>query len=464
MFLESMTNEDLTRIFKNEKDFLVKNLLRFAQDIKKASKTRRPFPLYFYRYCKSPTKNEYLLLGATSDGKDFMHQVLASMTSLSGKKLFSTIDTEEGQTKDRFTAHFINRYAERHLKKNVATELALAMFFHRNVGPVLIYSKETKPGQLDTVFAINDGVSLAKTNLETGVAIYNTFISDDLLGTPQRIAKQKMLEVIPDEHYESIDIYQNVKAGELYKEAQSIYESFFNDDATDYLVMKKQNDEDELKLNFKLKTSEEKLNKNNYQEKEVIPQEVYISVNEHMAYHGTMSNSSGYRPTGIGTLRMRENCKYTGELKNGLPHGKGTMTTPDSTYTGMFKDGKVYGLGVMKTNFGTIEGFFNDGDINGQGKYVSKDGAIYEGEFKNGEMHGRGQFKFIDGSSYDGIFKNGHFVRGKITNPDGTFVIGRLNKHGNLEGTCKKSTPNGEIRYVKYKDGEIILVGGIAEE
>jgi hypothetical protein len=41
---------------------------------------------------------------------------------------------------------------------------------------------------------------------------------------------------------------------------------------------------------------------------------------------------------------MTDGRKYTGELENGLPHGRGMMTFPDSRkYVGEFKAGKFIG-------------------------------------------------------------------------------------------------------------------------
>ena len=45
--------------------------------------------------------------------------------------------------------------------------------------------------------------------------------------------------------------------------------------------------------------------------------------------------------------------RYTGEIKNGLPHGQGTFTLPDGRkYVGQFKDGRINGQGTF-TYFNT---------------------------------------------------------------------------------------------------------------
>ena len=60
----------------------------------------------------------------------------------------------------------------------------------------------------------------------------------------------------------------------------------------------------------------------------------------------------------------KNDAKYVGETKNGVPNGKGTLTFPlGSKYVGQFADGKQ----------------------NGHGIYTSLDGRKFEGEWKNGK-------------------------------------------------------------------------------
>ena len=56
---------------------------------------------------------------------------------------------------------------------------------------------------------------------------------------------------------------------------------------------------------------------------------------------------------------------YVGELRNGVPHGEGTLTFPDGgKYVGEFKEGKIHG----------------------QGTYTYPDGEKYVGEWKDGKL------------------------------------------------------------------------------
>ena len=52
------------------------------------------------------------------------------------------------------------------------------------------------------------------------------------------------------------------------------------------------------------------------------------------------------KPHGKGTIYYPHGIKYTGEWKNGLPNGHGTITYPQgSEYVGEFKDGNLVGEG-----------------------------------------------------------------------------------------------------------------------
>ena len=78
-------------------------------------------------------------------------------------------------------------------------------------------------------------------------------------------------------------------------------------------------------------------------------------------------------------------CTYSGQLKNGLYHGKGKLKTPEYTYFGWFYQNK----------------------FSGYGKIIYSDGSSYDGIWKNGKYHDHGVLKEADGSVYIGEFENG---------------------------------------------------------
>jgi len=110
------------------------------------------------------------------------------------------------------------------------------------------------------------------------------------------------------------------------------------------------------------------------------------------------------------TITYSNDKQYIGELKNGLPHGKGRLTYPNGNIykEGTFLDGNLHSIGKMVYENGDIyEGDFKHGFRDGLGIYKFHDGDIYEGEFKDGLKDGFGKFtsKSQNGDFYDGQWR-----------------------------------------------------------
>jgi len=82
-------------------------------------------------------------------------------------------------------------------------------------------------------------------------------------------------------------------------------------------------------------------------------------------------------------------CKYFGQLKNGLGHGKGTFVWPS---------GQIY------------DGEYVNGRRHGQGFFIWSDGRWFRGEHRNGLQHGKGQAGDQSGKLIEGVWKNGKRV------------------------------------------------------
>ena len=112
--------------------------------------------------------------------------------------------------------------------------------------------------------------------------------------------------------------------------------------------------------------------------------------------------------------------KYSGNFKNNLPHGLGTLTLNRGTYRGQFKNGKFDGYGKLITksssySFGkhSYVGYFKNNYPNGKGKFI-KEKLVdrgEEGNFINGKLNGKGKIIWSN-SEYKGMVKNG-FQHGK---------------------------------------------------
>ncbi len=120
---------------------------------------------------------------------------------------------------------------------------------------------------------------------------------------------------------------------------------------------------------------------------------------------------SGDCQNGIGTANITADSKYTGEWKNGLKDGQGTLTMISSNgdkleYEGQFKDDKMDGKGTLVASNGKYIGEWKDGKRNGQGTMLSSNGDKYIGEWKDDNMNGQGTATWANGSMYSGEWKD----------------------------------------------------------
>jgi hypothetical protein len=89
---------------------------------------------------------------------------------------------------------------------------------------------------------------------------------------------------------------------------------------------------------------------------------------------------------------------YSGEMENGVPHGKGLMIynrdNPNGwqTYEGDFKEGIREGDGKMTySKFGYYKGGFKNWARDGYGEYHYSNGSIYKGQWRYNVKHGSGK-------------------------------------------------------------------------
>jgi len=101
-------------------------------------------------------------------------------------------------------------------------------------------------------------------------------------------------------------------------------------------------------------------------------------------------------------------AEYVGELQNGKPHGKGSITYENGEiYEGEWKEGLKEGKGTLTSpDGGKYEGEWKNDKMEGQGTYTWPNGNKYEGEWKDGKKHGEGTILFKDGSKMEGEFRD----------------------------------------------------------
>ena len=89
--------------------------------------------------------------------------------------------------------------------------------------------------------------------------------------------------------------------------------------------------------------------------------------------------NNGYKSKSIGML-VNENIQYIGEVKNGMPHGKGRSS---------YSNGALY------------EGGWKDGRRHGKRNFTFADGDVYKGKWKYGKKYGQGKYTYSHGERYE---------------------------------------------------------------
>ncbi len=135
-------------------------------------------------------------------------------------------------------------------------------------------------------------------------------------------------------------------------------------------------------------------------------------------YDGDVRNGI---PHGAGTMEWEDGAVYTGEWADGRPHGSGEYRWPDGArYIGQWRDGRRHGVGSMQWADGTYyEGTWEEGQPEGTGFMEWRDGTTYEGELAAGRPDGVGTYTAPDGLRYEGEFARGRAVGGILTVPSG---------------------------------------------
>jgi len=133
----------------------------------------------------------------------------------------------------------------------------------------------------------------------------------------------------------------------------------------------------------------------------------------------------GTVPHGRGIIRRANGERYEGFVKDGKPHGHGSLVkiaslvTPNDTqmrYEGGWENGVFEGDGVLTIRNPSAphaqmlkRGLFVKGNIV-RGVIVTGDGRRWEGDFRDDVLHGEGTETLADGARRTGRWRNGEFV------------------------------------------------------
>ena len=126
-----------------------------------------------------------------------------------------------------------------------------------------------------------------------------------------------------------------------------------------------------------------------------------LSKNTYKNYKGNMKNGL---PHGKGTMKIKGG-QFNGTWKNGIPQ-KGTLVKKYGVYTGNLKNGVPNGRGTYESSSAILNGNWKDGKMHGKGKEIKKSthaqsGYVqYNGNWKNGKMHGTGNYQRLINTFY----------------------------------------------------------------
>lgn len=142
---------------------------------------------------------------------------------------------------------------------------------------------------------------------------------------------------------------------------------------------------------------------------------------------------------------------YTGEMLNGVPHGRGKFTNLNgicigifsveeqqrfrfnarrinSIYEGQFSNGLAHGHGVLRFAGGNkFEGEFKNGVEDGYGEESSQRKILFKGYYRNGLRHGHGVYTAAEDYSFEGDYCNGLWHGyGEVLKKDGSKESGKF--------------------------------------
>lgn len=157
-------------------------------------------------------------------------------------------------------------------------------------------------------------------------------------------------------------------------------------------------------------------------------------------------------------VQLAGHAKYSGELKNGVPHGRGTIKWGDGKqYSGDFSNGKRTGTGK----------YTNEYVSDGQKIHVE-----YNGAWKNDKMEGKGTItrkvtdeegRVVSNQIQTGMFKNHLFKSGydvihALADPEYSFTYKNGNETLYIMGfnkDMKAAWKTGQIFMIQYQKGSV---------
>ena len=115
-------------------------------------------------------------------------------------------------------------------------------------------------------------------------------------------------------------------------------------------------------------------------------------------------------------LERGTNNVYIGQLKQGIPYGKGMVVCDDYHHYGYYRNGKMHGKGITYYTDGSIfSGTWINDYISGKGIYIMHGGDKLLGTFYKGYLYGHG--KHLNRHNelvFEGIFSRSLYQYGNL--------------------------------------------------
>lgn len=154
--------------------------------------------------------------------------------------------------------------------------------------------------------------------------------------------------------------------------------------------------------------------------------------------------------------------RYTGDVKDGVPHGKGRMCHANGDiYDEEWRVGKYHGQGKSLCKEGPtslVEGTFADDFADGFCKKTWVDGVVFEGNFRDGYRQGHGKITYpphFSNAALAGMVFEGEYVDDEISGPGKTIWCTGDEFEGNFHGNYSL---NGHGRSLcRNKEGLIMF-------
>lgn len=237
MITASMTSGEMRRVRNLDKARIYEFQMRKANELKR--EMRKQSVRQITKTYELVTRNaDYFIVVGVKHGGVFVSGVFIYLKETNE---YIPMSRNEGYSEDCFamSVHFLKRYAERYLKKDLPIAKILQKIYTSFTGAVQLYSDDKTKR---VVFAIPEGLILTEYEQEKRIIHYKTFVSMDMLKKTQMQSYEKIsaflmescqqiamareagndekLGVVYRRFYDDIDLLDT-------KEAQAIYSGFF---------------------------------------------------------------------------------------------------------------------------------------------------------------------------------------------------------------------------------------------